>query len=61
MLAAVAARCLERGGGRVDLQVLDWNPARRFYTRIGLSQQTEWLPYRLTGQALLKLASEATK
>lgn len=61
LLAAVAARCLERGGGRVDLQVLDWNPARRFYSKIGLSQQTEWLPYRLTRQALLKLASEATK
>jgi len=39
--------------------VLDWNPARRFYERIGLKQMKEWLPYRLTGEALMRLAEEA--
>lgn len=58
LLAAVAARCLQLGGRRVDLQVLDWNPARRFYAKIGLIHQTEWLPYRLSGDALKSLASE---
>lgn len=59
LLAAVAARCIALGGRRVDLQVLNWNPARQFYAKIGLGQQTEWLPYRLTGTALEALAAEA--
>lgn len=59
LLAAVAARCLEIGGRRVDLQVLDWNPARKFYDLLGFSRQTEWLPYRLSGEMLRRLADEA--
>jgi len=59
LLAAVAAQCMAIGGRRVDLQVLDWNPARQFYAKIGLTQQSEWLPYRLTGSALESLAAEA--
>jgi GNAT superfamily N-acetyltransferase len=59
LLAAVARRAVERGCKRVDLNVLNWNPARGFYDRIGFQQMEEWLPYRLTGEALTKLASEA--
>jgi GNAT superfamily N-acetyltransferase len=59
LVAAVAAHCIAIGGRRVDLAVLDWNPARKFYAKIGLTQQSEWLPYRLTGQALNDLADEA--
>lgn len=59
LLAAVAQRAVERGCKRVDLNVLNWNPARGFYDRIGFKQMETWLPYRLTGEALTKLASEA--
>ncbi|WP_431857740.1 N-acetyltransferase family protein [Azospirillum sp.] len=59
LLAAVARRAVERGCKRVDLSVLNWNPARGFYDRIGFKQMEEWLPYRLTGDALHALAEEA--
>lgn len=58
LLAAVAQRAVERGCKRVDLNVLNWNPARGFYDRIGFKQMEEWLPYRLTGADLAKLAAE---
>jgi len=58
LLATVAHRAVERGYRRVDLNVLDWNPARGFYDRIGFRQMKEWLPYRLTGDALAALATE---
>ena len=58
LLAAVAQRAVERGCRRVDLNVLNWNPARGFYDRIGFKQMEEWLPYRLTGEALHALAKE---
>ncbi|HYD64058.1 GNAT family N-acetyltransferase [Azospirillum sp.] len=60
LLAAVAQRAVERGCKRVDLNVLNWNPARGFYDRIGFKQLEEWLPYRLTGDALAALAREAS-
>lgn len=56
LLSAIAQRAMERGYRRVDLNVLDWNPARAFYDRIGFRQMEEWLPYRLTGNALAVLA-----
>ena len=40
----------------IDLNVLDWNPARGFYERIGFKWIRNWLPYRLSGEALEKLA-----
>jgi GNAT superfamily N-acetyltransferase len=58
LLAAIARRAVERGYRRVDLNVLDWNPARGFYDRIGFRQLQEWLPYRLTGDGLAALAAE---
>ena len=30
LMARLAAIAVERGWGRIDFQVLDWNPARRF-------------------------------
>lgn len=56
LLATIAAQAVERGYRRVELNVLDWNPARDFYDRIGFRQMAEWLPYRLTGDALKALA-----
>ena len=37
----------QRGWTRLDLSVLDWNPARRFYERLGMTHQPEWLTYRM--------------
>lgn len=58
LLATIARQAVERGYRRVDLNVLDWNPARGFYDRIGFRQLNEWLPYRLTGPALTALAAD---
>jgi len=59
MLARLAAIALERGCRRLDLQVLDWNPARGFYNRLGFRHKEGWLPYRLSGEALAQLAAAA--
>ena len=58
LMAKLAAICVERGYQRLELQVLDWNPARKFYHRLDMSHMDEWLPYRLSGQALHTLAAE---
>lgn len=58
LMAKLAAICVERGYQRLELQVLDWNPAREFYHRLGMGHMNEWLPYRLSGQALHALAAE---
>lgn len=59
LVEAVAAECVAMGGARVDLAVLDWNPARAFYSRIGFTQKTEWLGYRADGEALREMAARA--
>ena len=59
LMAKLAAIAVERGYRRLDLQVLDWNPARKFYHRLAMDHMQDWLPYRLEGQALQKLAQES--
>ncbi len=59
LLARLAAIAVERGCRRLDLAVLDWNPARGFYDRLGFRQQSGWLPYRVDGEALIRLANDA--
>lgn len=58
LLTEIARRAVAAGCRRVDLNVLNWNPARDFYSRIGLTHMEEWLPYRLTGTALADLAAQ---
>ena len=58
LLARLAAIAVERGWGRIDFQVLDWNPARRFYERLGLGHVGEWLRYGGDEAALRRLAKE---
>jgi GNAT superfamily N-acetyltransferase len=59
LLAELARICVERGYGRLDWSVLDWNsPARRFYESLGAVSVDEWVIYRLTGPALHALASD---
>ncbi len=57
LLATLAAVCVERGYRRLDWWVLHWNPARDFYAAIGARAMDEWIPYRLTGDALRALAA----
>jgi GNAT superfamily N-acetyltransferase len=49
---------LERGCGRVDWAVLDWNaPAIRFYESLGAQPNSDWTVYRLAGEPLAGLAA----
>jgi GNAT superfamily N-acetyltransferase len=58
LLARVAALVVERGGGRLEWVVLDWNePAIEFYNSLGAIELDDWLVYRLTGDALTRLAA----
>jgi GNAT superfamily N-acetyltransferase len=59
LLATLAAICVQRGYPRLNWAVLDWNPARDFYDAIGAAPTEEWVPYRLTGEALAELARRA--
>jgi GNAT superfamily N-acetyltransferase len=53
LLRAVATRAVERGCGRLEWSVLNWNePALRFYRSLGAVPMNEWRLYRLTGDAL---------
>ncbi len=53
-LARIAA---EKGCGRYQWQVLDWNePAIRFYESVGAHVLREWLTVRVEGEDLARLA-----
>jgi GNAT superfamily N-acetyltransferase len=57
LLAAVARVAMERGCGRVEWSVLDWNePSIRFYRSLGAIPMDEWTVFRLTGDELSSLA-----
>ena len=54
----VAQIAVERHCGRMEWSVLDWNePALAFYRRMGAQPLGEWTMQRLTGNALLQVAS----
>ncbi|MFI7573557.1 GNAT family N-acetyltransferase [Micromonospora sp. NPDC049497] len=59
LLATLAAICVERGYRRLEWSMLDWNPAAGFYAAIGAEPLDGWIPYRLAGDALAGLATEA--
>jgi GNAT superfamily N-acetyltransferase len=58
LMARLAAIAIERGWGRIDFHVLDWNPARAFYHRLGMAHIGEWLRYGGDERALRRLAAE---
>ena len=58
LMARLAAIAVERGWGRIDFQVLDWNPARAFYHRLGMQHVGGWLRYGADGEALRRLAAQ---
>lgn len=58
LLSSVARIAVERGCGRMEWSVLDWNErALSFYRRLGARPMEEWRLHRLTGDALRRLAS----
>lgn len=58
LLTRLAQVAVERGCGRLEWSVLDWNePAIRFYRKIGAVPMDEWTVFRLTGPALRGLAA----
>lgn len=58
LLSRLAGLAVERGCGRLEWWVLDWNePSIGFYERLGATAMDDWTVYRLTGAALEDLAS----
>jgi len=59
LLAHLAGLAVERGCGRLEWSVLDWNkPAIDFYLSIGAKPMDDWTVFRLTGQKLKNLSLE---
>ena len=59
LLARLAAIAVERGCGRFEWAVLDWNePAIGFYRKLGAVPLDDWTVQRVTGEALRRLAAE---
>ncbi len=59
MLKQLATICNERGYGRFQWWVLDWNsPAIEFYKSQGAVAMDEWTVYRVSGEALKRLGSQ---
>lgn len=60
LLTELARVAVERGCARLEWSVLDWNePALVFYRSLGARAMEEWVPHRVTGEALIALAAEA--
>lgn len=60
LLAHLAGLAVARGCGRLEWWALDWNRgAIDFYRSVGAEPMTDWTVYRLSGEALQRLASTA--
>ncbi|MBS2965671.1 GNAT family N-acetyltransferase [Actinocrinis puniceicyclus] len=58
LLTRLAQIAVERGYGRVEWSVVDWNaPSIGFYKSLGALPQDEWTTFRLTGDALDRLGA----
>jgi GNAT superfamily N-acetyltransferase len=59
LLKHLASICDDRGYGRFQWWVLDWNePAIEFYKSLGAIAMDEWTVYRVSEEALTNLARE---
>jgi GNAT superfamily N-acetyltransferase len=59
LLGRLAQIAQERGCGRMEWAVLDWNdPAIQFYRKLGAEPMNEWTVFRLTAEGIAKLATE---
>ena len=57
LLTALARLACDRGCGRFEWAVLDWNTgAQRFYESLGATVMPDWRIVRLSGEQLAKLA-----
>jgi GNAT superfamily N-acetyltransferase len=55
----LARTAVDRGCGRLEWAVLDWNePALNFYRKIGAVPMSEWTVQRLVGDGLRRLAGD---
>lgn len=61
LLHHLAALAVERGCGRLEWSVLDWNePSIGFYRSLGAVPMDDWTVYRVSGEALRRLGASAT-
>lgn len=61
LIVALARVAVERGCGRYEWTVLDWNtPAIEFYQSLGAEMKTDWRIMRVTGAALTRMAQIQT-
>jgi GNAT superfamily N-acetyltransferase len=59
LLSHLAKLAVQRGCARFEWAVLDWNEsAIRFYRSLEAEPMTEWTVFRVTGEALERLAGE---
>ena len=57
LLVDLARIARDRGCGRMEWAVLDWNdPAIQFYRKLGAKPMDEWTVFRLTGEGIERLA-----
>jgi len=62
MLIELAKIARERNCGRFEWTVLDWNePSIQFYKKLGAISMDEWTIFRVTGDALDRLANTTVK
>jgi GNAT superfamily N-acetyltransferase len=62
LLRELARIAVERNCGRVEWSVLNWNElAINFYKQIGARQMSEWSTFRLSGDALSRVAASEAK
>ena len=60
LLIHLAKIARERGCGRMEWAVLDWNePAIEFYRKLGAKPMDEWTVFRLTPDGIAKLADSS--
>ena len=60
LIRELARLAAERGCGRLEWWCLDWNePSIRFYRGLGAEPMDEWTVYRVSGDALGRLAGQA--
>ena len=59
LMVYLARLASERGCGRFEWSVLDWNsPSIEFYRSIGAVPLSEWTVQRMTGQSIARLAAQ---
>ncbi len=59
LLTYLAKIAMEKGYGRLEWAVLDWNePAIEFYKSLGASMLDDWIVNRVTGETLINLAEK---